>query len=80
MKTSESMSRSMRTTSYLLRLTPEEKTALEAKAAEIAAQTGRRCTLANALREGARLYLDDLAKLAKRAELDDQARDVVRLA
>jgi hypothetical protein len=76
MKTDQ-MSRSLRSTSYLLRLTPEEKTNLEAKAAAIAAETGRPCTLANALREGARLYLDDLAKIAKR---DDQARDVVRLA
>jgi hypothetical protein len=79
MKT-DPMSRSLRSTSYLLRLTPEEKTSLEAAAAAIAARTGRRCTLAHALREGARLYLDDLAKLAKRGDLDDQARDVVRLA
>jgi hypothetical protein len=80
MKTAQ-MSRSLRSTSYLLRLTPEEKTALEAKAAAIAAQTGAPCTLANALREGARLYLDDLAKwTAKRGDVEDQARDVVRLA
>jgi hypothetical protein len=78
--TTDPMTRSMRTTTYLLRLTPEEKTSLEAAAAAIAARTGRRCTLANAMREGARLYLDDLAKLARRGDLDDQARDVVRLA
>lgn len=44
----------MKTASYLLRLTPQEKRRLEELARE------RNVTLAYALREGARMYLRDL--------------------
>lgn len=47
------VSKPMKTASYLLRLSPDEKARLEQLAAE------RDVTLAYALREGARLYLED---------------------
>jgi hypothetical protein len=44
----------LKTAVFLLRLNPDEKAAWEAKCAE------RRISLAEAMREGARLYLDEL--------------------
>lgn len=63
----------MRTASYLVRLTPEEKANFEQKARIAAARSGKPMTLAHALREGARLYLDDL--LEKLPQLDEAAGD-----
>jgi hypothetical protein len=54
------LSKPMRTATYLVRLTPEEKANFEQKARVAAARSGKPMTLAHALREGARLYLDDL--------------------
>jgi hypothetical protein len=67
------MSKPMRTASYLVRLTPEEKANFEQKARVVAARSGEPVTLAHVLREGARLYLDDL--LEKLPQLDDVTGD-----
>lgn len=48
------LSKPLKTASYLLRLTPEDKARLEAKAADC------HLTLADALRQGAEVYLDEL--------------------
>lgn len=59
----------MRTSTHLLRLSPKEKAVLEQKARMAAARGEAPITLAHALREGARLYLDDL--LEKLPSLED---------
>jgi hypothetical protein len=56
----DDQARSLKTASYLLRFTPEEKAQLEEKCRDLAAQLGRPVTLADALRTGARRYLDEL--------------------
>jgi hypothetical protein len=50
----------LKSASYLLRLNPQEKAELEAKARAYAERTGERMSLASALREGATRYLDEL--------------------
>lgn len=52
--------KTLRTTSYLLRLAPEEKAELEQKTRIIGARMGKAVTLAHVLREGAGAYLDDI--------------------
>jgi hypothetical protein len=52
-------SRSLRTARYVLAFTDEEKAQLDQKCRELAAKTGRRVTLAHALRVGAQAYLDE---------------------
>jgi hypothetical protein len=56
----ERTTRSLRTATYLLRFTPEEKAVLEQKVREAAAVGKTPLSLADALRGGANLYLDDL--------------------
>jgi len=56
----------MKTAVFLLRLSPEEKTRWEAYCAE------RHISLAHAMREGCRLYLDDARQLIG----GDEGRDV----
>jgi hypothetical protein len=64
------MSKALRTSTYLLRFTPEEKAMLEQKTRIVAARQGVPVTLADVLREGARLHLEDL--LEKLPKFDDQ--------
>jgi hypothetical protein len=52
-------SKPLRTARYLLQFTEQEKAELDQKCRELAAKQGRRVTLADALRSGARAYLDD---------------------
>jgi len=54
-----SQSEGLKTASYLLRMTPEEKAQLERKARAYTDRTGEPMTLARALREGAAALLDD---------------------
>jgi hypothetical protein len=55
-----SQSQTLTKTAYLLRFEPQDHKALVRKAALYTARTGEPMTLAAALREGARLYLDEL--------------------
>lgn len=54
------VSKPLRTATYLLRFTPDEKAVLEQRVREAAAAGKLQLTLADALRGGAELYLDDL--------------------
>ena len=56
----EGTSRPLRTASYLLRFTPEEKEELEQKVRLAAARDKSPLTLAEALRMGVHSYLDEL--------------------
>jgi uncharacterized protein YqfA (UPF0365 family) len=70
----ESTSKPLRTATYVLRFTEEEKKELEAKVERAAAEGQVPLTLAHALRMGAQTYLDEmLAKLqaGKDADRDD---------
>jgi hypothetical protein len=67
------LSKPLRTATYLVRLTPEEKARFEQSTRVLAARSGKPITLADALREGARMYLDDL--LEKLPELDAATGD-----
>jgi hypothetical protein len=58
----EGVSKPLRTATYLLRFTPEEKAVLEQRVREAAAAGKMQFTLADALRGGAELYLDDLQR------------------
>lgn len=58
----------MKTATFLVRLTPEERERLHAMAAD------RRISLAEAMREGAKLYLQDVR--AKRDQLRDSSEGV----
>jgi hypothetical protein len=53
-------SKALRTSTYLLRFTEDEKAELEAKVARAAAEGRVPLTLAHALRMGAHTYLDEL--------------------
>ncbi len=63
-------SKPLRTATYLLRFTPDEKAGLEQKVREAAAEGRSPLTLADALREGAALYLDDLRRRLAANESD----------
>ena len=63
----EGLMKPRRTASYLLRLTPKEKAALEQKVRVAAALGKAPISLADALRMGAGLYLDDMIKEFKTA-------------
>jgi hypothetical protein len=52
--------KSLKTATYLLRFTPEEKAQLEQKCRIVSAELGRPVTLADALRAGAARYVDEL--------------------
>jgi hypothetical protein len=54
------VSRSLKSATYLLRFTPEEKEELERKVRVAAARGNSPLTLAEALRMGAHSYLDEL--------------------
>ena len=54
------VSRPLKSASYLLRFTPEEKAELEQKVRVAAARGKSPLTLAEALRVGAHAYLDEL--------------------
>jgi hypothetical protein len=60
--TMDGISKPLRTATYLLRFTPEEKAVLEQRVREAAAAGKVQVTLADALRGGAELYLDDLQR------------------
>jgi hypothetical protein len=60
--TMDGVSKPLRTATYLLRFTPEEKAVLEQRVREAAAAGKTQVTLADALRGGAELYLDDLQR------------------
>jgi hypothetical protein len=63
----EGLTKPRRTANYLLRLTPEEKAVLEQKVRVAAALGETPISLADALRTGAGLYLDDLIEQFKTA-------------
>ena len=63
----EGLAKPRRTANYLLRLTPEEKAVLEQKVRVAAALGKAPISLADALRMGAGLYLDDMIKEFKTA-------------
>lgn len=65
----DGVSKPLRTATYLLRFTPEEKEELEQKVRVAAARGNSPLTLAEALRMGAHNYLDEL--LGKLPKLDD---------
>jgi formate dehydrogenase maturation protein FdhE len=67
----EGTTRGLRTASYLLRFTPDEKAELEQKVRRAAAAGKAPLSLADALRMGARAYLDELL-LTYEAEGDEQ--------
>ena len=56
------ISKPLMTATYLLRFTPEEKAVLEQRVREAAANGKMQLTLADALRGGAEMYLDDLQR------------------
>lgn len=56
----EGTTKPLRTATYLLRFTPEDKALLEQKVRDAAALGKTPLTLAEALRMGAHTYLDDL--------------------
>jgi hypothetical protein len=62
MMTMADISKPLRTATYLLRFTPEEKAVLEQRVREAAAAGKLQLTLADALRGGAEMYLDDLQR------------------
>lgn len=66
-------SKPLRTATYVLRFTEEEKRELEAKVARAAAEGQVPLTLAHALRMGAKTYLDEL--LAKVHGPEEVRRD-----
>jgi hypothetical protein len=76
MSTMEGTSKPLRTATYLLRFTPEEKAVLEQRVREAAAAGKLPLTLADALRGGAELYLDDLRRKLAAKEGDDGAFEV----
>ena len=63
-----------RSAKYLLRFTPEEKAELEQKVRLAAADGQRSLSLAEALRIGARLYLDNLLEPDEDAAEQDQGQ------
>jgi hypothetical protein len=65
----EGTSKPLRTATYLLRFTPEEKADLEQKVRVAAAMGKSPLTLAEALRMGAHTYLDEM--LAQLGGADD---------
>lgn len=70
----EGVSKSLRTATYLLRFTPEEKEELEQKVRLAAARGKTPLTFAEALRMGVHNYLDEL--LGKRPKDDStEGRD-----
>ena len=65
----------LRSAKYLLRFTPEEKAELEQKVRQAAADGQRSLSLAEALRIGARIYLDNLLEPDEdSADLDQDQR------
>ncbi len=68
----EAVCKPHRTAAYLLRFTPEEKAELEQKVREAAAESKSPLTLADALREGAALYLDDLRSRLAAGQNDEK--------
>jgi hypothetical protein len=54
-------SRPLRSARYLLAFTDEEKRALDARCRQMEKRLGRRVTLADVLRKGAAMYLEELA-------------------
>jgi hypothetical protein len=65
----DGVSKPLRTATYLLRFSPEEKAELEQKVRRAAAEGHSPLTLAQALRMGAKKTLDDV--LSGRVKLDD---------
>lgn len=65
----DDVSKPLRTATYLLRFTPEEKAELEQKVRRAAAEGHSPLSLAQALRMGAKKTLDDV--LAGRVKLDE---------
>jgi hypothetical protein len=65
------VSKPLKTATYLLRFTPEEKDELEQKVRVAAARGNSPLTLAEALRMGAHTYLDEL--LGRLPTLDDRS-------
>jgi hypothetical protein len=69
----DGVSKPLRSATYLLRFTPEEKQELEQKVRRAAAEGHAPLTLAQALRMGAKKTLDDI--LAGRVKLEDVTED-----
>lgn len=63
----EGTTRPLRTSTYLLRLSPEEKAVLEQKVRVAAALGKTPLSLADALREGAHAMLDDMIGALRKA-------------
>jgi hypothetical protein len=70
----EGTTKAVRTATYLLRFTPEEKAVLEQKVRIAAAMGKTPLTLADVLRGGAQLMLDDMIAGFKRA-LGEEGHD-----
>jgi hypothetical protein len=70
----DGVTKPLRTATYLLRFTPEEKAELEQKVRRAAAEGHSPLTLAEALRMGAKRTLDDV--LAGRLKVDDVKDDL----
>lgn len=56
----DQISKPLRTATYIMRLSPEEKAGLQAKVEHASAEGKLPLTLAHAMRVGAEAYLDDL--------------------
>jgi hypothetical protein len=68
----EGTSKPLRTATYVLRFTEEEKKELEAKVERAATEGQIPLTLAHALRMGAQTYLDEMLDKLQDAKGDDQ--------
>jgi len=71
----DGVSQSLKSATYLLRFTPEEKEELEQKVRVAAARGNSPLTLAEALRMGAHNYLDDLLGRLPKLEDGTDGRD-----
>lgn len=71
----DGVSQSLKSATYLLRLTPEEKEELEQKVRVAAARGNSPLTLAEALRMGAHSYLDELLGRLPKLEDGTDGRD-----
>ncbi len=71
----DGVSKSLKTATYLLRFTPEEKEELEQKVRRAAARGNTPLTFAEALRMGAHTYLDELLEKLPRLDEGSDGRD-----
>lgn len=71
----DGVSQSLKSATYLLRFTPEEKEELEQKVRVAAARGNSPLTLAEALRMGAHNYLDEMLDKLPKLEGEADGRD-----